>query len=338
MLSVAGIGLGDLGRLELSLLAERDDVELVGGADVSADAREAFAREQSVPTYEAYGELLAAEAPDLVTVATPHTLHHEQASAALAAGAHVHVEKPLVTQLADARDLIATAEEAGLVLAVGYQRHFDPRFRELRRLLDAGRIGRLHAASCHLEQRWIEWTREQWRSDPGLSGGGQLYDSGSHLLDALLWTTRATPTAVAATVDRRGHDVDVNSALAATLDRDGERVTAAVGVTGDGVSVPDTGEALHLFGTEGAVAFDGDVLRVTEDGVTYEADLPEPEFETLTRRKLDNVVDAVAGEATLEIPARDALKVTALTEAAYESADSGRRVSIDLGGERAGAD
>jgi predicted dehydrogenase len=336
MLSVAGIGLGDLGRFELSVLADREDVELVGGADPSPDARTAFAREQSAPTYEDYEELLAAESPDAVTIATPHTLHYDQASAAMAAGAHVHVEKPMVTDLADARDLIATAERAGLTLAVGYQRHFDPRFREIRRLLDAGRIGRLHMAACHLEQRWIEWTRDQWRSDPALSGGGQLYDSGSHLLDALLWTTRATPTSVAAAVDRAAHEVDVDSALAATLDRGGDTVTASVGVTGDGASSPAPGESLRLFGTDGAVEFDGDRLRVTEDGVTYAAEVPEPEFETVTRRKLDNFVEAVRGEAGLEIPARDALKVTALTEAAYEAADSGRRVDVDLDSSRDG--
>jgi hypothetical protein len=185
-------------------------------------------------------------------------------------------------------------------------------------------------AVCHLEQYWIEANRDRWRGDPALSGGGQLYDSGSHLLDALLWCLRATPESVAATVDRRGESVDVNAALSATLDRDGDRVTASVGVSGAGVTAPDTGESLRVLGTDGAVAFDGETVEVTEAGTTYAATPRDPGFEALTRAKLRNFVAAVRGEEPLEIPVADAVRVTALTEAAYEAAATGRRVAVDL--------
>ena len=118
-----------------------------------------------------------------------------------------------------------------LRLQVGYQRHFDPVFRELKRLVTGGRIGEIHAANAYLGQDWIEIQRGAWRTDPALSGGGRLYDSGSHLLDALLWTLDAEPGTVAAVTDDRGEDVDVNSALAATLERGAAApVTASVGV------------------------------------------------------------------------------------------------------------
>jgi predicted dehydrogenase len=145
--------------------------------------------------------------------------------------------------------------------------------------------------------------------------------------------------AVTATVDRRGHDVDVNSALTVTLAprsddaRSGELgspapITASVGVSGAGVSIPDPGESLRIWGTDGTVAFDGETITVREAGVTYESTPAVPDFETLTRRKLRNVVDAVAGEADLEIPATDARRVVALTESAYAAAERGERVSV----------
>ncbi|SDM19380.1 Predicted dehydrogenase [Halogranum gelatinilyticum] len=329
MLRVAGIGVGDLGRLELSLLSDIDGVEVVAGADPSHDARAAFAHELSVPTYEDYEELLAEEDVDAACIVTPHTLHYEQAKACLERDVHVHLEKPMVTDIDHAHDLIDRAEARNLVLAVGYQRHFDPRFREIQRLVDAGRIGDVHMAACHLEQVWIRWTKDQWRGNPALSGGGQLYDSGSHLLDALLWSTRSTPVSVAATVDNRGHDVDVNSALAATLEReDGDRITASIGVSGAGQSTPAPGEMLTLLGTEGTISFDGETIEVTEGGTTYTATPNDPGFDAVTRRKLENFVDAIRGDVDLDIPAEDALKVTALTEAAYDAAETGQTVDV----------
>jgi predicted dehydrogenase len=196
----------------------------------------------------------------------------------------------------------------------------------------------------HLEQEWIRWTQHQWRSDPALSGGGQLYDSGSHLLDVVLWTLSADPHSVTATIDRQGHDVDVNSSLTATLHRrhrssdagtatvsvtDSTEITASLGVSGSGTSIPDPGESLQIWGTDGTIAYDGDTITLREGGMTYETTPSVPDFEELTRRKLGNVVDAVTGEGELEIGAVDGRRVVALTEAAYEAADRGERVRVD---------
>jgi predicted dehydrogenase len=279
MLRAACVGLGSLGRLELSILESLDEVTVVAGADPSPATRREVAAAHDVTTYADHEALLSAERPDLdlVSIASPHTLHYEQAVAAMEAGAHVHLEKPMVTDLGDARDLIDRAAAADLTLGVGYQRHFDPRFRELRRVIDDGRIGEPHMAACHLEQLWIAANHDRWRGDPALSGGGQLYDSGSHLLDALLWTTRSTPAAVSAEIDHRGFDVDVNAALSVRLDResadgdvgdgdggtDSGRLTASVGVTGAGQTAPGTGESIRVWGTGGAVSFDGERVRVT---------------------------------------------------------------------------
>jgi predicted dehydrogenase len=331
MLRIAGVGLGDLGRFELGALSGFEGVEVVAGADPSPAAREAFVEEFDVAAYATHEDLLDAESPGAVCVVTPHTLHYEHARACLDRGVSVHLEKPMVTDLDHARDLVRRAEENDATLAVGYQRHFDPRFRAIRRAIDEGRIGTPHAAACHLEQIWISAVEDTWRTNPALSGGGQLYDSGSHLLDALLWCTRSEPVAVAAAVDERGHDVDVNSALAATLARDGTRILASIAVTGAGQSAPDPGEGLRVWGTEGSVSFDGRTITVVEDGRSRSETPEAPTFAELTRRKLANFVGAVRGEAELAIPASDAVAVTALTEAAYRAAETGRTVAVDAG-------
>jgi predicted dehydrogenase len=334
-LRLGAVGLGGLGSIELDLYDEMDDVEIVAGADVSEGARDAFADDYGASTYENHGEMLADNDLDAVNIVTPHTLHHEQAMDCFAAGADVFLEKPMVTGIENAAALVAAAEDRERVLQVGYQRHFDPLFRELKRIVTSGRIGDVHAVNAYLGQDWIEIQRGSWRTDPALSGGGQLYDSGSHLLDALLWTLDAEPRTVAAVTDDRGEAVDVNSALAATLDRhvgtDGERsqsVTASVGVVGDGTNgEPD--EEMVVWGTEGHVRYADDRLTVYDDGVTYEGEVSgDRDFTTLTRRKLSDFVRAVEERSEPAVPGSFGLRVTALTEAAYEAAETGRTVDV----------
>lgn len=331
--TIVGIGIGGLGGLETRQLDAMDGVSVVAGADPNADARAAFADAVGGETYESVERMLQEFSDaDAATVASPHTLHHEQVTACLDAGMDVHVEKPMVTDLDDAVDLVSTVRERDAVLQVGYQRHFDPRYEELRRLVAGGRIGEPRFANCYLEQDWLTAQAGSWRTDPALSGGGQLYDSGSHLLDALLWTTDTEPREVAALVERRDADVDVDTALSVGLERpDGGRLTASVGVTAGGTTGPDVGEGLVVHGTAGSVEYDGERVSVTErdGGHTYTATVEgDTDYRTLTREKLSAFVDAVRGEREVAVPAEVGLRVTALTEAAYRAADRGETVDV----------
>jgi predicted dehydrogenase len=237
-LRIGVIGVGGLGHLQTQTYIGMAQVEVVGAADVSEEARHLFENDFSAPAYEHYREFLHehGEELDAVMIVTPHTLHHEQAKSCMKQGYHVLLEKPMVTDTADAVDLIETADEEGVILQVGYQRHFHPAFEEIRRIIKEGRIGRVHCANCYLGQNWIDLHREDWRTDPSLSGGGQLYDSGSHLLDALLWTTDTKPKSVTAQMEYAKPDVDVNSALSIQLEGE-ETLIASVGLSGDGIDV-----------------------------------------------------------------------------------------------------
>lgn len=331
MVGVGAIGLGGLGHIELNICAEMDDVNVIAGADISPGARDLFESDFNAPAYEEYTQLLDTHANELdaVMIVTPHTLHYEEIRDCLRDDAHVLVEKPMVTNITDAVDVVEIARERNLILQVGYQRHFHPAFVEMKRILESGRIGKIHAASAHLGQDWVSPHRDTWRMNPELSGGGQLYDTGSHLLDAILWTTNSEPNRVAAEIDYLEPKVDVNSALAMTLDRDGEPATVSVSVSGDGVSI-DPKEGYFIWGTEGRVTYTGDTLTVAEkDAVTYTTRIDEgSDFHTLTRKKLRNFINSIQGTAEPAVSGEYGLQVTALTEGAYEAADTGRTVDV----------
>lgn len=329
---LAAIGLGQLCMHELATYDAMDGVEIIAGADIAPNGREQFRERFDGPAYEDYETMLSEHASrlDAVTIVTPHTLHYEQAMACLENDLHVFLEKPLVTDAKDAQNLVTTARHRDRVLVVGYQRHYHPVYSKIKEIIDSGRLGDVHTASCYMGQNWIRKFPDAWRTDPALSGGGQLYDSGSHLIDTLLWTTGTTPVSVSAVMDYEEYSVDVNSALALQLERDGRPVTASVTITADGVQDPDTYEGLNIWGTEGRLTYGQDSLSVTQRGGSPEEISIEGEsdFQTLLTRKLGDFIEAVRGEHPPTVPGSFGQIVVALTEAAYESYETESVVDV----------
>ncbi|WP_227378382.1 Gfo/Idh/MocA family protein [Haladaptatus halobius] len=320
---LAAIGLGQLCRYELDTYNEMDGVEIVTGADIASNGRDQFKERFNVPVYEDYETMLREHASqlDAVNIVTPHTLHYEQAMACLENDLHVFLEKPLVTDAKDAQNLVIAAQRRDRVLVVGYQRHYHPVYSKIKGIIDSGKLGEVHTVSCYMGQNWIRKFPDAWRTDPALSGGGQLYDSGSHLIDTLLWTTGTTPVSVSAVMDYEEHSVDVNSSLAVELKRNGRPVTASVTVTADGVQDPDTYEGLNIWGTKGRLTYGQDVLTVTQRGESPEK-IPidgKTDFQTLLTKKLQDFIEAVRGEHPPTVPGSFGQIVVALTEAAYEA-------------------
>jgi predicted dehydrogenase len=140
-LRVAVIGAGILGRRHARVFHEMDGVKLAAIASRTRERAELLAREYGVPAWTDVGALLADGACDAVAVATPDHLHAAVVIAALAAGLHVLVEKPLATTLPEARAMVAAADEGGLTLQVNYSQRRVPEFEWIRDQIAAGVIG-----------------------------------------------------------------------------------------------------------------------------------------------------------------------------------------------------
>lgn len=165
-----------------------------------------------IPVYQDYKELLADPNVDAVQIHSPHTLHFEQATAALRAGKHVLLEKPMVTSTADAHTLIDTWKQSGKVLMISYQRHFMKEFRYARQVIQSGQLGEVQYIAALQAQQWLRATRGSWRQTQELSGGGQINDSGSHLIDIILWVSGLRVAEVAAYQEFFDVPVDINTA------------------------------------------------------------------------------------------------------------------------------
>ena len=143
-LRAAVIGLGMMGRAHLRVWSEMiDGVELVGAADPDPGALREAIGDRPVRGYADAEALLRTERPDLVSIVVPTSLHLPITLAALDAGAHVLVEKPIAATRAEAESMIEAAGRAGRMLTVGHIERFNPAIRELRRRLAAGELGRV---------------------------------------------------------------------------------------------------------------------------------------------------------------------------------------------------
>jgi predicted dehydrogenase len=140
-LRIAVVGAGILGRRHARVFHEMDGVALAGIASRTRQRAESLAGDHGVPAYTDLAALLADAACDAVAVATPDHLHTDAVMAALSAGVHVLVEKPLATTLAEARAMVAAAEQRGLVLQVNYSQRRVPEFEWIRDQIEAGVIG-----------------------------------------------------------------------------------------------------------------------------------------------------------------------------------------------------
>jgi 1,5-anhydro-D-fructose reductase (1,5-anhydro-D-mannitol-forming) len=128
----------------------------------------------------------AVEDPDVdaVYISLPVALHADAAIAALRAGKHVLCEKPMAIDNHHAERMAQEARLSGCLLGVAYYRRLYPKLIRTKQLIAEGVIGQplLVEANCH---GWLESEERAWLRDPALAGGGPLYDTASHRIDAM---------------------------------------------------------------------------------------------------------------------------------------------------------
>ncbi len=177
------VGYGYAGRtFHAPLIQSTPGLQLV--AIVSRNPAAVHADLPDVEALASADSALAADDVDLVVIATPHDTHVPLAKAALEAGKHVVVEKPLALAVDEAREIALLAERTGRVLSVFHNRRWDADFLGVRDVLAKGALGDLVHFESHFD-RYRPVVRDRWRERPGRASG-LWYDLGPHLIDQTL--------------------------------------------------------------------------------------------------------------------------------------------------------
>lgn len=343
------IGLGNIGRHHAKyLLAGRvPRCELTAVCSTSPAKLEEF---KPLAIWEDGLKLIQSGTVDAVLVATPHYQHTPLGIAALEAGVHLMVEKPISAHKADALKLIAAhGRNPRTVFGAMFQLRVEPRYQKIRRLIESGDLGRV------VRVNWIntDWFRTDayyasggWRATWSGEGGGVLLNQCLHNLDVLSWLL-GLPSEVRAQVTLgRDHNIEVEDNVTALL-------TYPSGATG--VFVASTGEApgtnrLEITGTRGRVVLeDGRLtfIRNEEDMAEFcrssrsgfakpgvwNVAIPFDNAEEPHAQLMRNFTEAILDGTPLIAPGTDGLGSLELANAMLLSGLQGRPVGLPMDAE-----
>jgi len=313
------IGCGGNGRGHLRAFTGHPETEVVGMVD-PAEAMLDRARQDNpaladVPAFADHRAMLKAVRPDAVAISTPHTQHTRQILDALAAGCHVLAEKPLTCSVAETKKVIAAAKARRRTVMVAFQRRWMAMRRFMRSFIRDKAFGRPLFVQAFNSQGWLWFTKGTWRQDPALAGGGQLNDTGAHLVDMIFWTMPARPVEVSAMIDFRGTGVDIDSAVTFRF---------ADGALGN-LSVAGAGPTNIFWEDMTIIGSGGQALFLRNGALTASTGTEVVEYKSFgpDGDRHAHFVDVIRRRAKNESPAADFLPAIAFTQACWASAKAG---------------
>ncbi len=286
--------------------------------------RDKFFAKENPPIFTDYRRMLREVKPEAVIVSTPHTLHYAHAAAALKAGAHVMVEKPMVTNATHARKLVKLAKKLKRHLQVAVQGTHTDTYAYARKLMTDGTMGKLQLVTGFLAQGWMRGTRGRWRQAPKLSGGGQLYDSCAHVIMAMVYLVNSPIKEVFCWTDNKCTPVDIN-AVATIKFRNGAMATLT------------SGGNCAAWKTHLLVQGENALMEVSAHGGNFSVVgnalkkpiLAAPKgWKVKTVSPTRNFADVVLGTDTPRCPATLGIIMADLMDALYKSAATNRPVKV----------
>jgi len=195
-MKVAVIGVGAMGRNHARVYSELfDEADLVAVADTDAKLAESTAGKFSVRAYTDYRQLLEEEKPDAVSIAVPTIMHEETGMAAMEAGAHILIEKPIAHTVEAGRRLIEKAASLRRHLMIGHVVRFNPAIQALRQKLVDGDLGRIFQIFCRRAGPFPARIRDV----------GVVIDLAPHDIDIMRYLAGSNPIRVYAETEQRIH-------------------------------------------------------------------------------------------------------------------------------------
>ncbi len=292
------IGVGWAGQQHIRAYQSLPDTSMVAIAEPNASLRDKIATEFGIEhTFSDYSEMLASGLIDVVSIGTPNFAHADPAIAALDAGIHVLVEKPLARSYAEGKRMVDAAKRNDRVLQVMFNQRYRSDVEVVKAFVDEGGVGEVyHAKSRWLRRNGIPGGEKSWFVQHELSGGGPLIDLGVHMLDMALYLLG---------------EPEVVSVSGATYDRLGQRFVKERFGEGAKYEVEDFGTAfvrlaggrtLALEASWATYREDGDLMNVVLYGDTGGAEMATRRYDPTHSVRFYVDAGGVPSEIVPEVP------------------------------------
>ena len=321
-------------------MARANGGKLVAVYSRDQDRADAFAETHDAKAaYSDLDALLADSRVDAVFIASPNALHAGQTIQAAKAGKHVLTEKPMATSVEDAANMVRACRDNGVKLGLGFELRFHPAHLLARQLIAEGAIGRIrlahgqwgrgeHGQPEHLPRTGL---RAWWEQPEFMGGASVLMGLGVHVFDLFRFLLEEEIVEVTALTDGQTAQQPLEHIASISLRMSGGAIASVL----CGRMLPDTQNDFAVYGSDG---------RITGKETIWEARLGRAEMVSATQNRaetyeydyLANFVDeledfekAVEEGREPRATGLDGFKATQITEAAIESARTGRIVSVE---------
>lgn len=320
-LAVVGTGLKAVEYAQSWL--KLDIVEIVAIADTDPVARDKFLSifqkmDKAEPSvFSNINDLLenCSEKLDAVYLATPHAFHADGAIATLNHGLHLLLEKPMVTTMSEARALKAASDASGCHVVIAYQGALSVLVQDTIHRAQTGEFGKLVSVSATIWEDWSDRYAGQWKQNPEISGGGFMFDTGAHMMNAVCLLSGSEFDCVSALMNNHGKSVDIVTTVNARL-----KTNTLVTLNATGLGPQACSSHIMLFYEKATINIDAwgkwrEISTASEKNSRESAEV--------TDNPLLAFIDIVAGKAanpsTIENGIRfaqlwDAIKVSAANE------------------------
>lgn len=329
-LRVAVLGTGAIAQIvHLPILSKLPGVEVAALCDVDESKAGAIASRFAIPEVLHDDEtVFERDDIDAVIVCTPSHAHEEQVGAALQAGKHVLVERPIALTARGAEKVVAAAEEAGRVLMIALNNRYRPDILAIKPFIDGGELGRIISIKAGWLNRKTRIVRPTWRHHSETAGGGALMDLGVQTLDLCMWLLDypEVDRVVAATHPGEGMEVEDSATAVFTL---ADGAVVSIEVSWSLVADRDHHYVQLLAENGSASVRPLAVYKEMELGhmdVTPETS-PDREnpYTASYRKELVQFFEAARGAHDVELPTEQ-VRLMHLIERAYQSARKGKEV------------
>jgi UDP-N-acetyl-2-amino-2-deoxyglucuronate dehydrogenase len=312
--------------------AEAAGLTVVAVAGDNAAKVHQLAERHGAMPFESLDAMLSRSALDLVMIGSPSGRHAEQATAAVRAGRHVLVEKPLDVTTSRIDALLAEVARAGVTLGVFFQDRLKPDIAALKRSIVAGSIGAPVLATG--EVKWFRppsyYAGSRWRGTWSLDGGGALMNQGIHTVDLMLYLLGPV-VRVSGMIATRMHQIEAEDTAAAIL----EFASGALGtIEATTAAFPGRPRRLEIVGVAGSLVLEGDRLyeprdRPAAQSTTVEnVNSPVVSDVSAHQRIIEDFVDAIRGRRAPVCDGHEGRRSVEVVQAVYRSAREMRQVDL----------
>jgi predicted dehydrogenase len=323
-LRVAALGMGWWSDVLADAAKRSGAIEIVACFTRSPDKRHAFAAKYGCKASASYEDILADASIEAIFNTTPNSVHLETTRMAAAAGKHVFLDKPIANTVAEGAEISRICDEAGVVLALGYQRRRESHFRWIRQQIDGGLFGKLVNAEANISRdRLGKIDLTSWRYQAGGMPGGVMLQIGIHYIDVLEYLIGPVHAVrgQSAQLVLPGDNPDVASLIL-------QHENGALSTVNASYASASEYYLMNVYGKDATAYYDlHNGLRLLKRGENTPVAVPCASNDTLVE-ELEEFAAAARGQGQHEVGGEYATKSLAVVRAGILSAQEGRRVEV----------